>query len=50
MSNKEIENKMFDIAVSLIKQRYPVGWGGAAVIRTEKNSYFSSVPIESANA
>ena len=32
-----IENKMYLLAVNLIKKRYPKGWGGAAVIRTEED-------------
>ena len=49
MKNKEIENRMLEIAKELIEKRYPVGWGGAAVVRTEKNNYFSSVAIETIN-
>lgn len=41
---------MYRLAVELIQKRYKKGWGGAAVIRTEKDSYFTSVPIETANA
>ncbi len=40
---------MFDLAKELIEKRYPYGWGGAAVIHTEKDSYFTSVAIETAN-
>ncbi len=50
MRNPEIENKMLEIAKELIQKRYPTGWGGAAVIRTEKDNYFSSVAIETANS
>ena len=50
MRNKEIENRMFQTAKELIEKRYPSGWGGAAVIRTEKDHYFSSVAIETANS
>jgi cytidine deaminase len=50
MRNLEIEKKMYQIAKSLVEKRYPVGWGGAAVIRTDKDNYFSSVPIETANS
>lgn len=49
MRNFEIERKMYEIARKLIEKRYPTGWGGAAVIHTTKDSYFSSVPIETAN-
>lgn len=50
MRNKAIENKMFQVAKELIEKRYPTGWGGAAVIHTEKDHYFSSVAIETANS
>ena len=50
MRNTVIENKMFQIAKELIETRYPKGWGGAAVIRTQKDHYFSSVAIETANS
>lgn len=49
MRDLEIEKKMYATAVELIEKRYPVGWGGAAVIHTDKDSYFSSVAIETAN-
>lgn len=44
-----IENKMYLLAVDLIKKRYPKGWGGAAVIRTEEDDYYTSVAIEVEN-
>lgn len=50
MRDYTIENIMFQKAKELIEHRYPTGWGGAAVIRTEKNHYFTSVAIETANA
>ena len=50
MRNLAAEKKMFQIAEELIETRYPKGWGGAAVIRTEKDHYFSSVAIETANS
>ena len=50
MRSKEIENKMFQVAKELIEKRYPTGWGGAAVVHTEKDHYFSSVAIETANS
>lgn len=49
MQNLDVEQKMYNIAKKLIEKRYPVGWGGVAVIHTEKDNYFSSVPIETAN-
>ncbi len=46
----KIENKMYQLAVELIEKRYPTDWGGAAVIRTENDNYYTSVAIETANA
>ncbi len=50
MRNLEIEKNMYAAATELIEKRYPTGWGGAAVIHTAQGSYFSSVPIETANS
>lgn len=50
MRNIKIENEMYKRAKDFIEKRYPVGWGGAAVIHTEKEHYFTSVSIETANA
>lgn len=44
-----IENKMYLLAVDLIKKRYSKGWGGAAVIRKEEDDYYTSVAIEVGN-
>ena len=49
MRNYEIEQTMYRKATELIEQRYPTGWGGAAVIHTAKDNYFTSVAIETAN-
>ena len=49
MRNYEIEQTMYRKATELIEQRYPIGWGGAAVIHTAKDNYFTSVAIETAN-
>ena len=46
----EIEEEMYGLAVELIRHRFPTGWGGAAVIRTEENHYFTSVALETSNA
>lgn len=45
-----IEQEMYDRATEFIARRFPVGWGGAAVIHTEQGSFFTSVALESANA
>lgn len=50
MRDLSIEQEMYRRAVELIQKRYPTGWGGAAVIHTDKDSYFTSVSIDTANA
>ena len=50
MRDVAIEQKMFDMAVALINQRYPKGWGGAGVVRTEDDSYFTSIFLDNINA
>lgn len=42
----DIENELYRIALALIEKRYPKGWGGAAVVRTADERYFSSVALE----
>ena len=49
MRNVKIENKLYKNAKEFIEKRYPVGWGGAAVIHTREGNYFTSVSIETAN-
>lgn len=41
---------MYEKAVELIEWRYPKGWGGAAVVHTEDDRYFTSVASETANS
>ena len=36
MTEQEIERDMYARAVALIEERYPTGWGGAAVLRAEE--------------
>lgn len=50
MRNIEIEKKMFKMAIEFIEKRFPLGWGGAAVVRTECDDYLVSVALESANS
>ena len=50
MRDIKIENEMYKRAREFVEKRYPVGWGGAAVIYTEEGHYFTSVSIETANA
>ena len=45
-----IEQTLYDTAVSFIKKRYPSGWGGAAVIHTQDDRYLISVAPEVLNA
>jgi len=47
---ENIELTLFNTAVEFIKQRYPKGWGGAAVAHTDDNRYLISVAPESFNA
>lgn len=45
-----IEQTLYDTAVTFIKNRYPTGWGGAAVIHTDDDRFLISVAIEVFNA
>ena len=45
-----IEQTLYDTAVDFIKNRYPSGWGGAAVIHTDDDRILISVAIEVFNA
>ena len=45
-----IEQTLYDTAVDFIKERYPTGWGGAAVIHTDDDRFLISVAIEVFNA
>lgn len=49
MQTGSIEEKMYQLAVDLIKKRYIKGWGGAAVVRTHQDHYYTSVALENAN-
>ncbi|MCL2372833.1 MAG: cytidine deaminase [Defluviitaleaceae bacterium] len=44
-----IEQKMFNIAAELICKRYPKGEGGAAVVRTEDDMYFTGIWLDTIN-
>lgn len=50
MRDYTVERKMYLKALELIEKRYPAGWGGAGVIRTAADNYYTSVSIETANA
>ena len=41
---------MYETAVAFIQERYPEGWGGAAVIHTEDDRYLVSVAPDVLNA
>lgn len=43
MQNTDIEKEIYAAAVSLIEQRYPKGWGGAAAIRLATGEIVTSV-------
>ena len=45
-----IEQKLYQEAVALIRQRYPMGWGGAAALCTEEGTILTSVAPEVINA
>lgn len=45
-----IEQTLYDTAVDFIKNRYPTGWGGAAVIHTDDDRFLISVAIDVFNA
>ena len=44
-----IEQEMYHKATEFIPKRYPKGWGGVAIIRSEDGQYFTSVSIDTAN-
>ncbi len=50
MSENKVQLRMFEIATSYIENRFPKGWGGVAVLRTDKDNYFTSIAIETANS
>ncbi|MBE5803641.1 MAG: cytidine deaminase [Clostridiales bacterium] len=50
MRNHDIEQEMYRQAVALIERRYPTGWGGAGVVHTASDHYYTSVSIDTANA
>ncbi|WP_159888685.1 cytidine deaminase [Paenibacillus puerhi] len=45
-----IEDKLYEAAVSLIRSRYPSGWGGAAAMYTDRGSILTSIAPEVINA
>jgi cytidine deaminase len=49
-SENLIESEMYRRAIEFIPERYPMGWGGVAIIHTIDDRYLSSVAIETANS
>ncbi|MDX8363447.1 cytidine deaminase [Cytobacillus sp. IB215316] len=45
-----IEQKLYQASIELIKIRYPTGWGGAAAMYTEDGQILTSVAPEIVNA
>ena len=50
MRNIIVEQEMYRLAVELIEKRYPEGWGGAGVVHTSENHYYTSVSNDTANS
>lgn len=49
MTDNEIGKVMYEKALDFINKRYPTGWGGCAIMRTEDEQYLVSVYLESPN-
>ena len=49
-AGKHVEQIMYEKAIRLIQQRFPQGWGGAAVVHTENDQYYTSVALETYNS
>ena len=45
-----IEQQLYDVVKQLIEQRYPNDWGGAAAIRVEDGTIYTSVAPDVINA
>ncbi|WP_434764061.1 cytidine deaminase [Vibrio fortis] len=44
-----IEKELYQAAVELVNKRYPVGWGGAAAVRTESGKILTSIAPDTKN-
>ncbi|NRA18548.1 MAG: cytidine deaminase [Oceanospirillaceae bacterium] len=44
-----IEDELYQSVVGFIESRYPIGWGGAAAVRTESGKILISVAPETKN-
>ena len=49
MTDRELGKLMYDKAAAFLDLRYPEGWGGCAVMRTEDGQFLTSVSLESYN-
>lgn len=49
MTDQELGKEMYDKAIAFIDRRYPTGWGGCAVMRTEDGQFLTSVFLDSYN-
>ncbi len=45
----KVEDQLYNAAMTLIENRYPLGWGGAAAIRTQSGEIFTSVAPDTKN-
>ena len=50
MNDIEIGLQMYQKATEFVNKRFPICWGGCAVIFTEDQQYLISVALESFNA
>ncbi|KIL74918.1 blasticidin S deaminase [Bacillus badius] len=48
--NLSMEQQLYNLVKDLIEQRYPHGWGGAAAVRVEDGTVYTSVAPEVINA
>ena len=46
MDDMNVQQEMYRKAIEFITKRYPVGWGGAAVMYTEDNRYLVSAALD----
>ena len=44
-----LEQELYQAAINLINQRYPIGWGGAAAVRTKSGKILTSVAPDTKN-
>ena len=44
-----IDKELYDAVRNIVEERYPIGWGGAATVRVEDGSIYTSVAPEIIN-